>query len=181
MNRKKTFAVAMMFGMGLWLAALTATADEEKTKAAGDSEFFSQASAAGLAEVNFSELAVRLTRNSVVKEFAERILADHMRANRELTQLANQRSIALAKEMDEGHQKKYDKLKKLSGAEFDRTYMEGMVKDHEEAVKLYEKEAKNGKDDTTKEWAGKLTPILKKHLEHAREVCQKCKDENKKE
>ncbi len=108
------------------------------------------------------------------------MVADHKRANRELTDLANGRSMALAKGMDEKHQKMYDKLKTLSGEEFDHAYMEGMVKDHEEAVKLFEQQSKEGKDEAIKRWAGQLTPIFKKHLEMAREVCKQTEGGKKK-
>lgn len=181
MNRKKMLAVGMM-GLAFGLAVLSASADEkEAVKGKGDSDFAKKASACGLAEVNFSELAVRFARDPAVRQFAEKMIADHTRANRELTQLANRKAITLPAGMDDEHQKLYDKLKTLSGAEFDRTYMEAMVKDHEKAVKLFEKQAKDGKDETMKELAGKLTPHLKEHLEKAREICKKTKGEKKKD
>jgi putative membrane protein len=172
----------MMAGMGVCLAALAAAADDKKEgKESGDKAFAQKASACGLAEVNFSELAMRFGRAAAVKQFAQHMAADHMRANQELTQLANQRSIPLAKDMDDNHQKLYDKLKKLSGAEFDRTYMEAMVKDHEEAVKLFEAESKDGKDRGMKQWADQKVPVLKRHLEGARKVCEQTKGEKKKD
>jgi putative membrane protein len=168
-------AVLSMLGMGLWLGGLSAADDEKKGKESGDKEFASKVSAAGLAEVNLSGLALRFARNPAVKQFAQHMVDDHMRASRELTQMANQRSIKLPGEMDEEHQKCYDKLKKLSGAEFDRAYMEAMVKDHEKAVEAFEKESKEGKDAAMKRWATQLTPIMKRHLESARKVCEQVK------
>ena len=180
MTRMKMLTVLTMLGMGLWLAGLAVAADDQKeAKDRGDKEFVKKVSASGLAEVNLSELAVRFARDPAVKQFAQRLIADHMRANRELTAMANRHSIALPKEMDEKHQKLYDKLKTLSGKKFDCEYMEAMVKDHEEAVKLFEKESKDGKNEGMKEWAGKLAPILKRHLEKSREICKNVKEEKK--
>jgi putative membrane protein len=179
MNRMKMLAVLSMLGMGLWWAGLSAAADEKKEKESGDKEFASKASASGMAEVNLSELAVRFARNPAVRQFAQRLIADHMRANQELLQMANRRSIKLPSTMDDEHQKCFDKLQKLSGAEFDRAYMEAMVKDHEKAVKAFEKESKEGKDDNMKQWANRLTPIMKRHLETARKVCEQVKGEKK--
>jgi putative membrane protein len=178
MTRMKTLAVLMMLGMGVWLAGLSAAADEQKEgKGGGDQDFVKKASACGLAEVNLSELALRLARDPAVKQFAQQMVNDHMRAVRELTAMANQRSIALPKEMNEKHKEIFDKLKTLSGEKFDREYMEAMVKDHEEVVKLFENASKDGKNEAVKEWAGKLTPIMKKHLEHAQEICKNVKGE----
>src|SRR5579885_3074960 len=179
MNRMKVLAVLSMFGMGLWLGSLSAADDEKKGKESGDKEFACKVSAAGMAEVNLSQLAVRFARNPAVKQFAQQMLADHMQANQQMIQLANQRSIKLPKEMDEEHQKCFDKLKKLKGEEFDREYMEAMVKDHEKAVKAFEKQSKEGKDEAMKRWAGQLTPILKHHLEMARKVCDQVKGDKK--
>jgi putative membrane protein len=178
MNRKMP-AVLMMMGMGLWMAALSVAADDKKEKESGDKEFACQVSASGLAEVNLSELAVRFARNPAVRQFAQQMLADHKRASQELTQLANQRSIKLPPKMDDEHQKIFDKLKTLSGADFDRTYMEAMVKDHEKAADLFEKESKEGKDQALKQWAGRLTPVIKHHLEEAKKICEQSKSEKK--
>lgn len=178
---KRMLAIGMM-GMAFGLAVLSVAAEEKKAiKEKGDSEFARKASACGLAELNFSELAVRFARDPAVRQFAEHMITDHRQANQQLTQLANRRSIALATGMDDEHQKLYDKLKTLKGAEFDRTYMEAMVKDHEKAVKLFEAQSKDGKDDAMKEMAGKLAPKLKEHLEKAREICKKVKGDKEKD
>lgn len=173
MTRMKMLAVLMMLGMGLCLSGLATAADDKKEGIdSGDKEFVKKASACGLAEVNLSELAVRFAHDPAVKQFAQHMVMDHTRANQELTQLANQRSIPLAKTMDEKHQKMFDKLKEAKSTEFDHLYMEGMVKDHEVAVKLFETQSKDGKDEGLKQWAGQKTPILKKHLEKARQICK---------
>jgi putative membrane protein len=180
MTRMKMLAAVMMVAMGVCLSGLSAVADDAKeSRNSGDKEFVNKASACGLAEVNLSQLAVRFAQNASVKQFAQRLIADHNRANQELTQFANRRSIPLAKTMNEKHQKLYDKLTKMTGKDFDQTYMEAMVKDNEEAVKLFEKESKDGKDEAMKAWAGKLTPILKRHLEKSREICKQTKGETK--
>jgi putative membrane protein len=174
----KMLAGLMLLGVGFWLTGVPAAADDEKESKGGEKEFVKKASACGLAEVNLSELAVRFARDPAVKQFAEQMIADHMRASRELTAMANRQQIAI-KEMDDKHQKLFDKLKTLSGNEFDRQYMEAMVKDHEEAVKLFEQQSKDGTNEGMKQWAGRLTPILKRHLEHAQEVCKNVKEEKK--
>ena len=179
MNRIKMLAVLTVLGMGMCLSGVSAADDEKKGKESADKEFACKVSACGLAEVNLSELAARFARNPAVRQFAQQMLADHKRTNQELLQMANQRAIKLPGEMDDEHQKCYDKIKKLSGAEFDREYMEAMVKDHEKAVKAFEKESKEGKDEAMKKWAGQLTPTLKHHLEMARKVCDQVKGEKK--
>ncbi len=63
MKRMKMLAVVMMAGIGCWLAVLPAAADDKKeTKDSGDRQFATKASAAGMAELNLSELAVRFAQ-----------------------------------------------------------------------------------------------------------------------
>lgn len=158
-----------------WLCLTNGSpADDAKTEG-GDKHFMMKASASGLAEVNLSELAVRRASSPAVREFAQHMVNDHMKANRQLLNLANKQQIAAAEKMDEKHTKLRDKLAKLEGAAFDREYMEAMVKDHEEAVKLFEKQSKEGQDVALKAAAGELLPKLKKHLEMARDICKEVK------
>jgi putative membrane protein len=175
------FAALAALASAGWLVGLSAADDKKETKAGADKEFFAKASAAGMAEVNLSNVALTRTRNPMIREFAQRTVNAHTMANRELIALANRQAILLPERMDETHQKIFDKLAKLEGDDFDRTYMDGMVKDHEEAVKLFESESKDGKNDAAKEWAGNKLPVLKKHLELARRIAGKDKGGKDKE
>jgi len=179
MNRMRMLVGLAMLGALGWLAGLSLGAEDKKEgKNKAGQEFAQKASACGLAEVNLSQLALVRTRNPAVRAFAQHMVADHTKANTELLEIANRQQIPLAKTMDEKHQKLTEKLSKLEGAEFDRAYMEGMLKDHEEAVKLFEDESKDGKNETLKKWAGKTLPGLKKHLESARDMSKKDKDKS---
>lgn len=71
------------------------------------------------------------------------------------------------------HQKTMDKLSKLSGADFDKAYMNEMLKDHEKDVALFEKEANSGKDADVKSWATSTLPTLRDHLQMARDTAAK--------
>src|SRR6185503_13939707 len=56
-----------------------------------------------------------------------------------------------------------DKLAKLSGADFDREYMDMMVKDHVKDVKEFEEASAKAKDADLKAWAAKTLPTLREH------------------
>lgn len=63
-------------------------------------------------------------------------------------------------------------LENLSGAEFDRRYMETMVKDHEQAVERY-MEAAQSADPQVRAFAMKSVPALRAHLYDARQICRR--------
>lgn len=56
-----------------------------------------------------------------------------------------------------------EKLNNLSGASFDKAYVEMMVTDHQKAVSLFEKASRSA-DLEVKAYANKYLPVLKKHL-----------------
>lgn len=149
-----------------------ASADEKKDERGGDEKFIKEATASGLAEVNLSRFAVKLAMRQEVREFAQHMIDDHTKANTELLTLVNRKGLgrAAADGMKPEHQELANRLAKLKGEEFDRVYMKQMVKDHEDAVKLFERQAKDGKDADLKAFADKTLPTLKDHLKMARKA-----------
>jgi putative membrane protein len=61
-------------------------------------------------------------------------------------------------------------LSKKSGAAFDKMYLQMMVADHEQAVKLYTL-ASNNSDSKIKEIASKNLSAIKMHLDSANAIC----------
>jgi putative membrane protein len=173
--------VAALALAGLVLSAGLAGADDKDKKdrkggAISDEEFVQKASAAGLAEVNAANMALRLAQSDDVRRFAQRILQDHTKANMELNALADRMRLRPAATMDEKHQKMAEKMARMSGADFDHAYMAGQVKAHEAAVSLFESFSKGGgKEDALRDWAGKTLPALQDHLKVAREIADRTK------
>jgi putative membrane protein len=176
---KHTRILAGLVAVVAWLCAAGLSLAEDKKdgdkKEGGDKEFVMKASAAGLAEVNLSNLALLRARSPAVKEFAQHMVAAHTQVNRQLLGLANEQGLAGAKTMDEEHLKLFEKLSKQEGADFDRTYIDAMVKDHEAAVKLFETESKDGRNEALKAWAGKTLERLKMHLKEAQDAAKQVK------
>jgi len=187
MKRMKMLVVLAALGGLCGLTGLSAVADDKdkkedkkEDKMSADREFAKKASACGMAGVNLSQLAMVRSRDAAVRQFAQQIVNDHTNVNRALIEWANRKQAPLARTMDEKHQKMFEELSKTDANKFDRAYMEGMVKAHEEAIKLFETESKDGKDEALKAWADKALPTLKKHLETARDVSKKTKGEDEK-
>jgi putative membrane protein len=66
----------------------------------------------------------------------------------------------------------YDALSKLSGAAFDRAYARDMVKDHEEDIADFNKEATGGQKAAIRDFASQTLPTLQDHLKQAKEMRQ---------
>jgi putative membrane protein len=135
-----------------------------------DPEFVKKAAQSGLAEVELGQLATQKATNPEVKQFAQRMVDDHTKANEQLKQVAQQEQIKVPDTVDAKDKAKKDKLEKLSGAKFDRAYMADMVKDHKKDVSDFRSESKNAKSPAVKNFAAQTLPTLEDHLKQAQQV-----------
>jgi putative membrane protein len=132
-----------------------------------DQAFVTKVARGGMAEVKLGTLATQKASNPDVKAFGQQMVDDHGKANDELKQLASSKGITLPTDIDAKAQATYDRLSKLSGAEFDRAYMKDMVADHRMDVAEFKRESQRGSDADVKAWASKTLPTLEHHLQMA--------------
>jgi predicted outer membrane protein len=117
-------------------------------------QFLSKAMESNTFEVRLGEMAVNKTQNNQVKEFAQMIVRDHTQAIDQMKKLRDARmadSVSSKGQVDTKttkntpdvqltpeHQRTLDKLASLSGADFDREFMDMMVRDHRENIRDFE-------------------------------------------
>jgi putative membrane protein len=135
--------------------------------ARGDRKFIEDAARGGMAEVQLGQLAAQKGQSSEVKQFGQKMADDHGKANDQLKSIASSKNVTLPTDLDRAHKRDYDRLSKLSGAEFDREYMKHMVSDHKKDVGDFRKEARSGKDGDVKGFASSTLPTLEQHLKLA--------------
>ena len=88
-----------------------------------------------------------------------------------MTQLGfAKRSYACLRTFQPAEKRETDRLLKLSGAEFDRAYMNHMVRDHKKDVKEFERESQKAADLDVQSWASKTLPTLQEHLRMAQDI-----------
>ena len=162
--------------MGSNNATAKATAESISS---GDRKFMEKAAQGGIAEVELCKLATRKAASPEVKQFGQRMVDDHSKANDKLKSLATAKGVNLPTGLDRSTRREMDKLSKLSGAEFDREYMKHMVSDHKKDVSEFKSEAKKAKDADVKDFAATTLPTLEEHLQLAQSAEQSAKKEGK--
>jgi len=135
-----------------------------------DDNFLVEAASGGMMEVQLGNLAQQNAASAQVKEFGKMMVTDHTKANAELTTLARLKNIAIPNEPGADHMDHINEMKKMKGADFDKHYMSMMTDDHEEDVKKFESASKNAKDEDVRAFAAKTLPVLRTHLEKAKQV-----------
>lgn len=113
---------------------------------ASDKKFMQSAAQDGMAEVQMGQLAAQKAADPQVKQFAERMIADHTKAGDKLKQIAAGKNVQLPSDIASPEKRMHDKLSKLSGAEFDREYMKHMVSDHKKATSEFRNATKAARD-----------------------------------
>jgi putative membrane protein len=135
-----------------------------------DKKFAKEAAIGGLTEVELGKLAQQKASSDAVKQFGQKMVDDHTKANDELKQVASKEGIQIPDSLDSKHQARVDKLGKLSGTAFDRAYVKDQLKDHQEDVRKFESEAQAGTDPGVKDFAAKTLPTLQEHLRMAKDL-----------
>ncbi|ALJ01278.1 hypothetical protein DC20_06760 [Rufibacter tibetensis] len=165
--------------MGVAEVNNNATFDNPATGAKSDSMtanqnldhlFMMNAASSGMMEVAAGKLAVTKGKNAGVKKYGQMMVTDHTKSNTELQALAKAKGVTLPTTLMPVHQQHLDMLSKLADLEFDKTYMQHMVEAHEMDIKLFDQEAKTGKDAEIKAFAAKNLPILQAHRKAAQPI-----------
>ncbi len=128
-----------------------------------DRDFMEKAAKDGMEEVDISRVAIERTTNPEVRRLAQTIVSDHESVNEQLASLAAARGVALpAKDINPDHS-----WAKRDAKSFDKDYLDKMVSLHEETVKLFDRQARDGTDPDAVAFARKHLPALQQHLQQA--------------
>ena len=121
-----------------------------------DVNFIQKAAGGGQQEVENGKMAEKQGKSADVKRIGGRMVADHTKANKELTELANRKGV------------KFDtrgvRAQNIGAADFDRQYLKLLEVDHKNDIAEFQKEAKSGDDRDVKAWATKTLPMIQGHL-----------------
>jgi putative membrane protein len=137
----------------------------QAAESAADTKFANDAAIGGLMEVELGKIAEKNATSPQVKEFGAMMVTDHGKANEELKGIAAGKGIQIPAELPKAKQAMVEKLSKVTGEEFDKTYVADMVKDHKKDLAEFQKAAKNLDDPQLKAFAEKGTGMIEHHLQ----------------
>jgi putative membrane protein len=170
MHRTFVTGFTLMIGL-LFLVLAAAPASWAILDPAGMKKTFIEKAAQGQqAEIALGQLAMQKASNEQVKQFGQRMIADHQKANREVQQLAQQEGISVPMQLSDKQKQKQQELSRLSGNDFDRSYIGYMLHDHVKDVHEFKESAEMVQDPQVKQWATGTLPILEEHLKQAQSV-----------
>ncbi|HEY2775036.1 MAG TPA: DUF4142 domain-containing protein [Candidatus Binatia bacterium] len=136
-----------------------------------DKSFMNKAAVGGIAEVQMGNLALQKASDQAVRSHAQHMIDDHTKANDELKSIAQSKGVKLPTQPDAKDKALIGKLGRLSGKDFDRTYIkEGGVKAHQQMASLFRSEKSKTKDPQVKDFASRTLPVIEEHLKDSQNL-----------
>ncbi len=120
--------------------------NQARAQSDDDKKFLATAAQSDQNEIKLSELAEQKATNRDVKAFAQKMVKEHQEMTASMKPFAESWGLNPPMGPDDDHQKEWDKLNGMSGAGFDKEYMDQMVSDHSKALSAFTSEAKDTKD-----------------------------------
>jgi len=152
----------------LCLVAFGASAEEvDSSKPVSAAQaFVTRATQDGLAEIQMGKLAQTRSSDEKVKAFGARMVADHTKANTELSAIAKRKNMDVPTDLDREHATMVHTVSAKPPSEFDAEYGKHMIQAHDAAVTLFKDAAAVGDPDLAS-FAKKTLPTLQKHQQLA--------------
>lgn len=167
----RAFAAALLMGVACVATAQSdGSGDTKSSLSAADTVFIENAAKSGMAEIQMGQTAVSKSSDDKVKALAQHIVDDHSKANDALKSLAESKKVSFPSGPAKDAQKENDKLQAMKAAGFDQAWSKAMVKDHQDAIKLFTTEGKDTKDADIQQFVKTNLPTLKSHLEAAQQL-----------
>jgi putative membrane protein len=132
--------------------------------------------AANQVDIDAGKLAESKASNEDVKAFAHRMVTDHADVNKQAVELVTKLKVTpqdnpTSESLKSGGGKNIAHLKKLSGAAFDKAYIDHEVAYHEQVLDAVDKTLiPNAKNEELKALLVKVRPAFVAHTEHAKQV-----------
>jgi putative membrane protein len=130
--------------------------------------FLKKAIEGNFAEVSMGDLAQKNGQSDAVKSFGKMLSTDHAAANQKAMDAAKGMGMDAPSEQNAKQKADYDKMSKMSGANFDKMFAKHMVADHQKDIAEYKKASKT--KDAAGEYASGEIDTLRKHLDTAKSL-----------
>jgi putative membrane protein len=154
----------------LLAASAAALAQTSGDASAADKHFVHEALVGGMAEVQLGQLASQKGTAQDVKQFGQKMVEDHTKLGNQMKRVADQIGVTPPTALSPKDQALKTRLEGLSGAQFDRAYIQAMVKDHEKDLEAFQGEAANGSSQAVKDAAGQGATVVSHHLDMIKQI-----------
>ncbi len=116
-----------------------------------DRIFLRKALEAGMAQIQFGQLATQKATSDDLKQFADKMVAEHTELNHSFAPIADSLGLPIPHHLNKDDQTQLDKLAMLSGNDFDTEYLTLMVRSHHKDLREFRQELQTVADPTLRD------------------------------
>jgi putative membrane protein len=142
----------------------SSTSASVTTNALFDRLFIFKAAEDSLLEITLGQLAQTNSTNQSVQQFGARLVTDHSNALAQIQVLATNLGVTLPTTLNTEDQQLVQGLTALTGADFDKAFLETSIASHKKDISLFEKAALRARNAGVRAFARNNLPILATHL-----------------
>ena len=163
----------LMFAL---VAPLFATATAVKAQAPNDAQIAAIVVTANQVDIDAGKLAESKASSADVKAFGHRMATDHADVNKQAVELVTKLKVTpqsnpTSESLKAGGEKNIANLKKLSGAAFDKAYIDHEIAYHQQVLDAVDKTLiPSAKNEELKALLIKVRPAFVSHTEHAKQI-----------
>ena len=157
-------------------APMAAPAESAAPGAVTDPQIADIVVAANEVDIEAGELASTKATNPQVREFAQRMITDHTGVNQAATELVTRLGVTpepnpTSQQLRQGGEQNRSSLQGLSGAEFDRAYIEHEVAYHQQVLDAIDQTLiPNAQNPELRALLEQTRPAVAAHLQHAQQI-----------
>jgi len=137
-----------------------------------DKEFVHAALQGGMAEVQLGQLAAEKGSSDDVKQFGQKMVADHTKLGDQMKLVAAQLGVKAPDGPSKKDKELYTKLQGLSGKDFDNAYIVAMVKDHKKDADEFKAQLQSSQNPAVQQVAQQGSQVIDQHLQMITEIAQ---------
>ena len=179
MHARRPSALVAFAAASLTLTASFAHAAATKGKATPaltDANIAAIVVAANTIDIDNGHLALQKSTNASVRAFAQQMVTDHTSVNEKATALATKLSLTpqpngTSRSLLSSTKAKRMRMAKLTGAAFDRAYLDNEITYHQSVIDMLRDKLVPGAQNTElKDLLTSVQPAFDAHLQHAKET-----------
>jgi putative membrane protein len=137
---------------------------------ADQTNFLADAIRTNIAEVKLGQLAAERAQNLQVRQYGDTLRKDRTKSLEKASSLASEIGVPASSELTDQQRKQFESLQKLSGEEFDTTFLSQMVREHQTDIAKFSAQAQSGSDPEVMAFAKETLPTLQAHLQQAQSI-----------
>ena len=130
---------------------------------AADKMFLMKSAEGSMAEITFSKIALKKSKNDEVKMFAQKMIDDHTMLIANMKPFADQMGVMPPEKLNKVHMQEEARLSSMSGDKFDHEYITAMVGDHHKDLGEFMSEQATTMNPDLKTTVASGTQVIKDH------------------